>query len=188
MVLRFLVLHLVNKFKVSIFIDMIEEQWLFSVNWFEQFKGSVGDMFSSNPHFSPIDWNVLQGRLYAANDYRKDQISFHNSHLTFCWVNLKVFPTLACLGTRYCLIFATRGNIVCIDTGTCDTICISFTLAIRYIDVSVNRYTPNKHLKYFLWNCYQVNATTPHWSLVNIGSGNGLVPSGNKPLPESMLT
>ena len=40
----------------------------------------------------------------------------------------------------------------------------------------------------FLWNCYQVNATKPHWSLVNIGSGNGLVPSGNKPLPEPMLT
>ena len=27
-----------------------------------------------------------------------------------------------------------------------------------------------------------------HWSSVNIGSGNGLVPSGNKPLPEPMLT
>ena len=26
------------------------------------------------------------------------------------------------------------------------------------------------------------------WWLVNIGSGNGLVPSGNKPLPEPMLT
>ena len=38
------------------------------------------------------------------------------------------------------------------------------------------------------WSCYQVNAKTPHWSLVNIGSGNGLVPSGNKPLPEPMLT
>ena len=25
-------------------------------------------------------------------------------------------------------------------------------------------------------------------TLVNIGSGNGLVPSGNKPLPESVLT
>ena len=25
-------------------------------------------------------------------------------------------------------------------------------------------------------------------STVNIGSGNGLVPSGNKPLPEPMLT
>ena len=35
----------------------------------------------------------------------------------------------------------------------------------------------DKYLKYFLWNCYQVNATIPHWSLVNIGSGNGLVPS-----------
>ena len=46
----------------------------------------------------------------------------------------------------------------------------------------------DKYLKYFLWNCYQVNATTPHWSLVNIGSGNGLVPSGNKPLHEPMLT
>ena len=49
----------------------------------------------------------------------------------------------------------------------------------------------DKYLKHFLWNCYhynQVNATTPHWSLVNIGSCNGLVPSGNKPLPEPMLT
>ena len=27
-----------------------------------------------------------------------------------------------------------------------------------------------------------------HWWLVNVGSGNGLVPSGNKPLPEPMLT
>ena len=45
-----------------------------------------------------------------------------------------------------------------------------------------------KYLKYFLWNCYQVNATTPQWSLVNISSGNGLVLSGNKPLPEPMLT
>ena len=35
----------------------------------------------------------------------------------------------------------------------------------------------DKYLKYFQWNCYQVNATTPHWSWVNIGSDNGLVPS-----------
>ena len=46
----------------------------------------------------------------------------------------------------------------------------------------------DKYLKYFLWNCYQVNATAPHWSLINIGSGNGLVPSGNKQLPKPMLT
>ena len=43
------------------------------------------------------------------------------------------------------------------------------------------------YLKYFLWNSYQVN-TTPHWSLVNNGSGNGLVPSSNKPLHEPMFT
>ena len=45
----------------------------------------------------------------------------------------------------------------------------------------------DKYLKYFLWNSYQVN-TTPHWSLVNNGSGNGLVPSSNKPLYEPMFT
>ena len=43
------------------------------------------------------------------------------------------------------------------------------------------------YLKYFLWNSYQVN-TTHHWSLVNNGSGNGLVPSSNKPLHEPMFT
>ena len=45
----------------------------------------------------------------------------------------------------------------------------------------------DKYLKYFLWNSYQVN-TTPHWSLVNNGSCNGLVPSSNKPLHEPMFT
>ena len=38
---------------------------------------------------------------------------------------------------------------------------------------------------YFLWNCTGIDANK---SDVNIGSGNGLVPSGNKPLPEPMLT
>ena len=33
-----------------------------------------------------------------------------------------------------------------------------------------------------------MNDTGRQWGLVNIGSGNGLVPSGNKPLPEPMLT
>ena len=32
-----------------------------------------------------------------------------------------------------------------------------------------------------------LNVTGLHWWSVNIGSGNGLVPSGNKPLPEPML-
>ena len=33
----------------------------------------------------------------------------------------------------------------------------------------------------------QVNATIPGWLLVDIGSDNGLMSSGNKPLPEPML-
>ena len=43
-------------------------------------------------------------------------------------------------------------------------------------------------LRYLLWNCPQMNVARPYWWEVNIGSDNGLVPSGNKPLPESMLT
>ena len=35
---------------------------------------------------------------------------------------------------------------------------------------------------------FRVNATKPCGWLVNIGSGNGLLPWGNKPLPEPMLT
>ena len=34
----------------------------------------------------------------------------------------------------------------------------------------------------------KVRATEIHWQQVNIGSGHGLVSSGDKPLPESMLT
>ena len=37
------------------------------------------------------------------------------------------------------------------------------------------------------WNCLQVNGTETPWWLVNIGSDNGLVPSGIKPLFQPML-
>ena len=43
-------------------------------------------------------------------------------------------------------------------------------------------------LRHHLWNCSDMNVTGLHWWSVNIGSGNGLVPLGNKPLPEPMLT
>ena len=33
-----------------------------------------------------------------------------------------------------------------------------------------------------------MNVMGPHWRWVSIGLGNGLVPSGMKPLPEPMLT
>ena len=43
----------------------------------------------------------------------------------------------------FIVIFATRASIVCIDSGTCDTIHVSLALAIRFFDISINRYTPN---------------------------------------------
>ena len=43
-------------------------------------------------------------------------------------------------------------------------------------------------LKHLLWNWPIMNVTGLHWWSVNIGSGNGLVPAGNKPLPEQILT
>ena len=55
-------------------------------------------------------------------------------------MNLEDFLTL---GTLYCLISATRGNIVRIDSATDDTIRVSLTVAIRFTDASVNRYTPS---------------------------------------------
>ena len=43
-------------------------------------------------------------------------------------------------------------------------------------------------LRHPLWNCPNMNVTELYWCSVNIGSGNGLVPSGNKPLSGPMLT
>ena len=39
----------------------------------------------------------------------------------------------------------------------------------------------NGYLEVFLWNWSSVSASEPHWWQVNIGSGNGLVPSSTKP-------
>ena len=41
---------------------------------------------------------------------------------------------------------------------------------------------------HFLWNCPNMNVIGIHWWSVNIGSSNGLVPTGHKPLPEPILT
>ena len=43
-------------------------------------------------------------------------------------------------------------------------------------------------IRYLLWNCPQMSAMGLYWWQVNSGSGNGLVPPGNKPLPKPMLT
>ena len=44
-----------------------------------------------------------------------------------------------------------------------------------------------KYIIAILSNSYEI-ATEPHWWWVSIGSGNGLVVTGNKPLPQLMMT
>ena len=39
-----------------------------------------------------------------------------------------------------------------------------------------------------MWSCSKLHTTRSQWWDVNIDSGNGLVPDGTKPLPESMFT
>ena len=45
----------------------------------------------------------------------------------------------------------------------------------------------DRYVEHFPLNCTEVNVTTLDWRLVNIGAGNGLVTSGNKPLPGPIL-
>ena len=49
-------------------------------------------------------------------------------------------------------------------------------------------YFINWYLEHFLWNWSWVIGTLDPQGWVNVGLGNGLVLSGNKPLPELMLT
>ena len=44
---------------------------------------------------------------------------------------------------NFSVIFATRANSICIDSGTCDTIHVSLALEIRFFDILINRYTPS---------------------------------------------
>ena len=57
-----------------------------------------------------------------------------------------------------------------------------------WMKFSINNFQANFSdwwLEYLFWNCIQMNG--PYWWWVNVGSGNGLVPTGNKPLPNPDL-
>ena len=53
-------------------------------------------------------------------------------------------------------------------------------------NINVKANFSDRWLRYLIWNCSQVNVTRPYSWEFNIG--NGLMPSGNKPLPELILT
>ena len=45
----------------------------------------------------------------------------------------------------------------------------------------MHHHVKDGYLKHFPKNCPHMNVTKPHWRLVNVSSGAGLVPSGNTP-------
>ena len=49
------------------------------------------------------------------------------------------------------------------------------------------KFSPQTHLTELVLNCFQMKTREYLWWLFSIGLGNGLVPSGNKTLPEPML-
>ena len=77
--------------------------------------------------------------------------STQRSHLCcFCFEMLIAFMfpcTNSVLEVSSCVtfsvIFATRASIICIDSGTRDTIRVSLAVPIRFFDISINHYTPS---------------------------------------------
>ena len=61
-------------------------------------------------------------------------------------------------------------------------------MKLKFLNVLISKtHFDNLYLMHLLLNYGEIKATGLHCLTVNIGSGNGLVPSGNKPLPETML-
>ena len=77
----------------------------------------------------------------------------------------------------------------------CRPFCIGLNVLIHWTlrdvieiwDFQVNLFS-DWWLRYLQWNCPHMNANWPYWWYVNIGSGNGLLLSGRKPLPGPLLT
>ena len=107
---------------------------------------------------------------------------------------LSVTETVSCL---YCL---TGSALKMISHGGGHPVFNGSMICIRSISVIFNSLAPEKY-KNELTNVFVklnlridilstsceisllLSVTAPHWWFVNIGSGNGLVPSGTKPLP-----
>ena len=105
---------------------------------------------------------------------------WYNSYTMFCWDTLSPlchFISSGAQGSMYCKAIIPIIN--SLAPGNCGSnLRLSILKFIPRIDI----------LRFFLWNCPHVNAKRPHLWLVNNVSGNGLMLSGIKPLPEPMLT
>ena len=65
-------------------------------------------------------------------------------------------------------------------------ICVTQSQKVKLTNLQTH--TNDRYLKLSMWNYPHMNAIRHHWWLAKIGSGNGLMSLGNKPLPEPVLT
>ena len=52
-----------------------------------------------------------------------------------------VFKTISCVTLN--VIFVTKASIICLNSGTCNTIRVPVALTIQFFDISINRSTPS---------------------------------------------
>ena len=108
--------------------------------------------------------------------------SFKKMHLKL--LSVKWWPF--CL-SRY--VLRLQCSLSCIFNSFSKFICKFFKqwFIWGWCQCDVNCVTFKRYLQQLMYNCPQGNGTQLHSRSVNIGSGNGLVPLGSKPLPESMM-
>ena len=63
----------------------------------------------------------------------------------------------------------------------------SWKMQLKYWLGHFQTHTNYRCLGHIMWSRLQIDAAKPHRWFVNISSSDGLMPSGNKPLPEPIL-
>ena len=130
-----------------------------------------------------LSLNSMASALQGVNDFWVLQ------RMTVLWWAVSTWLSLLIC---QCALFKSSSFIICYDVlfGLLDCGLTHWPLGDEVLIMKTHMKTHiiDRPLEYFLWNYPQMNVTRLHWWYVNIGSGNGLVPIGNKPLPELMLT
>ena len=104
------------------------------------------------------------------------------SHI-FAWENCFLFQ-------KWCMLPSIFKSEFCPLCRTEMISCInpSWLVYKKYLSSHEQTSVHDLYFEHFLLTWPHLNATRPQWWLVNIGSGNGLLSSGNKPLPDPKVT
>ena len=118
---------------------------------------------------------VLESVLYQLKKYKLDKVTI----LVYPWPPLseRYCCCQHCLST--CLLWYLTGDSAALLLRHLSNV----RLIRQHIYSSFQTDMKDRYLEHLLWN-----ATRSHGRLISIGSGNGLMPWGIKPLPEPVLT